>query len=155
MGQPGFKPRLINTKRGAVIVLCLTGYIAALSFREVLSHSQYKSRWLLDFDSLDFYFRVPNWAVVVVNLAFYAGLVWGAVLFYRMAHGKERALVCGWVTSLFLGLIQQVGFASGAITADYLRALAMFVALLASVDILFRMPASGYPRFDNQTSQNT
>src|SRR5580765_1395692 len=108
MGQPGFKPRLIHTKRGAVIVLCLTGYVAALSFREVLSRSQHKSRWLLDFYFLDFYFRVPNWAVVVVNLAFYAGLAWVAVSFYRMARGKERALVCGWVTSLFLGLIQRL-----------------------------------------------
>src|SRR5260370_36284464 len=42
MVQQELKPRLIHTKRGAVIALCSTGYVAALSFREVLLQTQHK-----------------------------------------------------------------------------------------------------------------
>ena len=78
MGQPEFKPRLIHSKRGALIALCFTGYIAALSFRDVLSHSQRKRQLLLDLDWLVyFHIALPAWAAVGVNLGFYAYLFWG------------------------------------------------------------------------------
>lgn len=69
--------------------------------------------------------------------------------------GQERVLVGGWITSFFLGQIQNVVSASAAAALDDVQALAMLVAFLAAVDTLLRMPASGYPRADNQTSRNT
>jgi hypothetical protein len=150
MGQPEFKPRLIHNKRGAVIALCLTGFVAALSFRDVLSHPQRKSHWLIDL-----HFMLPTWALAAVNLGFYAYLLWLGVVFYRIAQGQERVLVIGWFTVVFLGQIQGLVSVSTAATVDYIKAMGMVVAFLAAVDILLKMPASGYPRVDNQTSRST
>src|SRR5216683_2810578 len=156
MGQPEFKPRLIHTKRGAVFALCWTGYSATLSVRDVLWHSQRQHHWLLDFDWLVlWHISPPAWIVAGVNLTFYAGLLWGGVLLYRIAQGKERVLVVGWAAVIFLGLIQFLVSASAAAAIDPVRAIMAGVAFLAAVDILSKMPASGYPRVDNQTSRNT
>ena len=156
MGQPEFKPRLIHTKRGAVFALCCTGYVATLSVRDVLWHSHRQHHWLLDFDWLVlWHISLPAWVVAGVNLAFYAGLLWGGVLLYRIAQGKERVLVVGWAAVIFLGLIQFLISASAATAIDPLIAFMAAAALLAAVDIFLKMPASGYPRVDNQTSRNT
>jgi len=149
MEQSELNHRLIRTKYGAVFALCSTGYIAALISRDVLSHSQHKSHWLVDL-----HFILPTWAEVGVNLVFYAYLVWGSAVFYRVAQGKERVLVGGWITSFWLGTIQNFVSGSAATAIDYVKALAMLVALLAAVDILLRMPASGYARLDDQTSRS-
>jgi hypothetical protein len=77
------------------------------------------------------------------------------VLLYRIAQGKERVLVVGWAAVIFLGLIQFLISASAAIAIDYVEAVVTVAAFLAAVDILLRMPASGYPRLNNQTSRNT
>jgi hypothetical protein len=107
MGQPEFKPRLIHSKRGAVFVLCRTGYLATLSVRDVLWHSQRQHHWLLDFDWLVlWHISLPAWIVAGVNLGFYACLFWGGVVLYRIAQGKERVLVVGGFAVIFLGLIQ-------------------------------------------------
>jgi hypothetical protein len=156
MGQPESKPRLIHNKRGAVIALCFTGYIAALSFRDVFSHSQRKHHWLLDLDWFVYlHATLPAWAVAAVNLGFYACLFWGGVVLYRIAQGKERLLVVGGFAVIFLGLIQILVSASAATAIDYVKAIVTVVAFLAAADILLRMPASGYPRVDNQTFRNT
>jgi hypothetical protein len=156
MERPEFKPRLIHKKRGAVIALCLTGYVAALSVRDVLWHSQRQHHWLLDFDWLVlWHISPPAWIVAGINLAFYAGLLWGGVLLYRIAQGKERVLVVAWAALIFLGLIQFLVSASAATAIDPVRAIMAGAAFLAAVDIFLRMPASGYPRLDNQTSPNT
>ena len=156
MGQPESKPRLIHTKRGAVIALCFTGYVAALSVWNVLWHSQHQHHWLLGFDWLGlWHISLPAWTVTGVNLAFYAGLLWGGVVLYRIAQGKERLLVVGWAAVIFLGLIQFLISASAALPIDYVEAVVAVAAFLAAVDILLRMPASGYPRLNNQTSRNT
>ena len=150
MGQSEIKPRLIHTRRGAVIALCLTGYVAALSFRDVLSPAQYKFPWLIDLR-----FMLPTWAVAGVNLGFCAYLVWIGVAFCRFAQGKECILVAAWLTCGFLGLIKHLVTASAAAVIDYVQATGMLVAFFAAVDIFLRMPASGYPRPDNHTSRNT
>jgi hypothetical protein len=156
MGRPEFKPRLIHTKRGAVFALCCTGSIATLSVRDVLWHSQRQHHWLLDFDWVVlWHISLPAWIVAGVNLAFYVGLLWGGVLLYRIALGKERVLVVGWAAVIFLGLIQFLISASAATAIDPLKAFMAAAAFLAAVDILIKMPASGYPRVDNQTSRNT
>lgn len=150
MGQSELDHRLIHTKYGAVFALCSTGYIAALVFRDVLSHSQHKSHWLVDL-----HFILPTWTEVAVNLVFYAYLVWCSGVFYRVARGKERVLVGGLITNFFLGTIQNLVSGSAATAIGHVKALAMLLALLAAVDILLRMPARGYARLDNQTSRNT
>ncbi len=156
MGQPELKPRLIHTKRGAVIALFITGYAMALSFRDVLTHFQRQYHWLLDLDWLVYWhISLPAWVVAGVNLAFYAGLLWGGTLLYRIAQGKERVLVVGWAAVIFLGLIQILVSAPAAAAIDYVQAFVMLVAFVTAVDILLRMPASGFPRVDNQTSRNT
>ena len=156
MGQPEFKPRLIHSKRGAVFVLCRTGYLATLSVRDVLWHSQRQHHWLLDFDWLVlWHISLPAWIVAGVNLGFYACLFWGGVVLYRIAQGKERVLVVGGFAVIFLGLIQILVSALADHAIDYVKAIATLVAFLAAVDIFFRMPASGYPRVDNQTFRNT
>jgi hypothetical protein len=155
MGPPEFEPRLIHTKRGAVFALCGTGYFATLSVRDVLWHSQRQHHWLLDFDWLVlWHISLPAWIVAGVNLAFYAGLLWGGVLLYRIAQGEERVLVVGWAAVIFLGLIQFLISASAATAIDPLKAFMAAAALLAAVDIFLKTPASGYPRVDNHTSRN-
>jgi len=156
MRQPEFKPRLIHTKRGAVFALCCTGYVATLSVRDVLWHSHRQHHWLLDFDWLVlWHISLPAWVVAGVNLAFYAGLLWGAVLLYRVAQGKERVLVVGWAAVIFLGLIQFLISASASSAIDPLIAFIAASAFFVAVDIFLKMPAGGYPRVDNQTSRNT
>lgn len=146
MGQPEFKPRLIHTKRGAVIALCLTGYAATLSVRDVLWHPQRRYHWLLDLDWLVYWhISLPAWVVAGVNLAFYAGLLWGGVLLYRIAQGKERVLVVGWTAAIFLGLIQILIPKSAAVAIDPLKVIMAAAAFLAAIDIFLKMPASGYP----------
>jgi hypothetical protein len=150
MGQPESKPRLIRTKRGAVIALCLTGYVAALSFRNVLLQSHHRPPFLIDS-----HFLLPAWAETGISLAFYACLIWGgSAVFHRLAPREERVLVGGWMASFFLSLIKFLVSAPTYAALDYLKAFAMLIALLAAVGILFRMPASGYPRLDDQTSRN-
>lgn len=146
MGQPISKRGLIHNKRDAVIALCLTGYVAALSFRNVLSHSPRKHPWLLDLDWLAYlHFALPAWAVAGVNLVFYAGLFWGGALLYRIAQGRERVLVVGWFASIFLGLIQILVSAPAATAIDYAKIIVTLVAFLATADIFLRMPASVSP----------
>src|SRR6266851_3155414 len=156
MGQPEFKPRLIHTKRGAVFALCFTGYGAALSVRDELWHPQRQHHWLLDLDWLVYlHISLPAWVVAGINLAFYASLLWGGVLLYRIAQGKERVLVVGWAAVIFLGLIQFLISGSAATAIDPLKAFMAAAAFLATVDIFLKMPASGYSRLDNQTSRNS
>src|SRR5579859_1441132 len=163
MGQPEFRPRLIHTRRGAVIALCVTGYLAALSVREVLWHTQRQHHWLLDLDQLVYnlhrlgywHLSLPAYIVAGVNLAFYASLLWGGVLLYRIAQGKERVLVVAWTAVIFLGLIQFLVSAAAAAAIDPVRVIMAGAAFLAAVDIFSKMPAGGYPRVDDQTSRNT
>ena len=44
--------KLIHNKRGPLVAMCVTGYVAGLSFLNVLAHSQREHHWLLDLDWL-------------------------------------------------------------------------------------------------------
>ena len=146
MGQPESKPRLIHTKRGAVLALCFTGYIAALSVRGVLWHSQRQHRWLLDLDWLVYWhISLPAWVVAGINLAFYAGLFWCGALLYRIAQGRERVMVVGGAAVIFLGLIQFLSSESASELGP-VKALIAAAAFFAAVEIYLKMPAGGYPR---------
>jgi hypothetical protein len=162
MEQAESKPRLINTRRGAVFALCFTAYVAAMSVRDVVWQPHYPRHWLLDLDQLVHYtdqlwhwhFSLPVWVVVGANLALYAALLWGGVLLYRAAQGKERALIAGWIAGFFVGLVQLLVAPPAASALEPVRALMMAAALVAALDIFLKMPAGGYSRVDNQTSQN-
>ncbi len=163
MGQQQFRPRLIHGKRGAVVAVCVTGYLAALSVRDVLWHSQRRHHWILDLDQIVYdlhrlgywHISLPAWLVAGANLGFYAALLWGGVVLYRIAQGKERVLVVAWAALIFLGLIQFLVSASVATAIDPVRAIMAGAAFLAALDIFLKMPASGHTRVDNQTSRNT
>jgi len=118
-----------------MVALCLTGFVTALSFRRVISHSQFKSYWLFDLR-----FILPTWAAAAVNLGFYAYLLWLGVMFYRMAQGEERLLVAGWFVGIFFGPVQILVPMSRA-AIEYLQAVGMATAFLAAVYILFKVSA--------------
>jgi hypothetical protein len=127
----------------------------ALSVRDVFWHSEGQQHWLLDLDWLVYWhIALPVWAVAAVNLAFHAGLLWGCVLFYRVAQGKERVLVIGWTAIVSVGLIQFLISASAATEIEPVKAILAVAAFLAALDIFKTMAATGYPRVDGRTSQN-
>jgi hypothetical protein len=76
-------------------------------------------------------------------------------MLYRIAQGKERVLVVAWTAVIFLGLIQFLVSASAAAAIDPVRVIMAGAAFLAAVDIFSKIPASGYPQVDEQTSRNT
>ena len=133
MEQSENKPRLIESTRAAIIALCLTGFVAALSFRALVRHTHYKSYWLLDLRGI-----LPAPAAAVVNVGFYAYVLWLAVVFYRSAQGKEKVLVAGWIGAMFLGWIRNLVSAPIAATLDWVKAACMSIAFLAAVRILLR-----------------
>lgn len=140
-------PRLIHTKRGAVFALCCTGYIATLSVRDLFWHPQHNHHWLLDLDWLAYWhISLPAWVTPGVNLAFYAGLLSGVVLLYRLARGQERVLVVSGTTVIFLGLIEFLISSSAAGAIGFLKAVMGAAAFLAATDIFLKMPANGYPK---------
>jgi hypothetical protein len=140
MEQSENKPRLIESTRAAIIALCLTGFVAALSFRELVRHAHYKSYWLLDLRGI-----LPAPAAAVVNVGFYAYVLWLAVVFYRSAQGKERVLVAGWIGAIFLGWIRNLVSMPIAATLDWAKAAFMLMTFLAAVDILLKSFASSGP----------
>jgi hypothetical protein len=146
MEQSENKPRLLESRRGAVVALCLTGFVAALSFRELLSHAQHKSYWLLDLRGI-----LPAPAAAVVNVGFYAYVLWLAAVFYRSAQGKERVLVAGWIGAIFLGWIRNLVSMPVAATLDWVEAFCMLMAFLAAVDILLRTFAGNGSRAHRNT----
>ncbi|MGA8365898.1 MAG: hypothetical protein ACLQMT_03615 [Candidatus Acidiferrales bacterium] len=131
MGRQEYKLGLIHSRLGAVIALCLTGYVAALSFRAVFSHHRPEFHWLILKKPLDF--GLPTWALAAINLAFYAYLIWVGVLIYRMAQGKERILVAGWLVG-FLWPIEYLSMSAAAVIRC-VDAAGMLVALVAAVYI--------------------
>jgi hypothetical protein len=157
MEQPKCKPGLIHNRRDAVIALCLTGFVAALTvwgavsrfFQGVVYRSQHGLPWVLDLR-----FMLPTRAAVAVNVGFYAYLLYLGVGFYRMAQGKERILVAGWFFGIFLGPLQVLASVSAA-AIDYLQTAGMLVAFVAAVYILVEVSAGANARLDDQPSQRS
>jgi hypothetical protein len=150
MEPSGNKVRLIGSTRAAVVALCLTGIVAALSFRELVSHAQDRSYWLLDLRGI-----MPASAAALVNLGFYAYLLWLGVVFYRSAQGKERILVAGWFCAVVLGWIRNLVSMPIAAALGWVIAACMSMAFLAAVDILLRTLAgngSGATRISDSRS---
>jgi hypothetical protein len=134
MDQGRDKAHLVENMRDAVVAFCLTGIVAALSFRDVLRHTQHRSYWLLDLRSI-----LPASAAAVVNLGFYAYLLWLGIMFYRSARRAERVVVAGWFASLFLGWIQNLVSMSAVAAINWVKAACMLTALLAALDIVVKI----------------
>jgi hypothetical protein len=126
------KDGLIRTRRAAIIALCITGYIAALSFWSLLAGSQHETFWLAGPGLL------PSRTIVPVNLAFYAVLLWPIAAVCRNAPAIERLVLVGFFTGFFLEPIQNLVSASAATTIQYVNAFGMMVAFLAAVCILIQ-----------------
>jgi hypothetical protein len=144
MEQSENKPRLIESTPAAIVALCLTGFVAALSFRELVRHAQYKSYWLLDLRGI-----LPAPVAAVVNVGFYAYVLWLAVVFYRSAQGKERVLVAGWIAAVFLGWIRNLASMPLLATLDWVKAACMLITFLAAADILLKAFADRPVRRDH------
>jgi hypothetical protein len=88
---------LIRNRSIGAVALLLTGFVAVLSFRDVLSHTPHRSDWLI---SLSFLPLKWMWAA---NIVFYAYLIWLCFSFFRVARNNERVLVAGWAVGIVLG----------------------------------------------------
>jgi hypothetical protein len=125
------KASLLENTRDAVVALCLTGIVAAMSFRDLLRHIEHKSYWLFDMRWI-----LPTWAAVVANVGFYAYLLWLGIISYRTARSKERLVVAGWFVSMVLGWIKNLVSISAVVAIKWVQAACMLMALLAAVDIV-------------------
>jgi hypothetical protein len=150
------KTGLIYSPRVAVVVLCLTGFVAAWtvygaisrSLRVAVHNSQHNFPWVLDLRSI-----LPAWAAVALNLGIYAYLLWLGVMFYRYARGKERIVVAGWFAGIFLGPIQ-ILLPASATAVDDLQAVGMIAAFLAAIYIVRDVSAKSNLRLDDPASRN-
>lgn len=124
-------PRLIGSRFTAGVGVVLTGYVAALTLRAAFWQSPHHFHWLLSVDTF-----LPARAALVVNVVFYAWLVWQCVVFPQALRGKERVLAIGWALSLLLRLIQGLVSASLAAFIQYVRAASIMVAFFAAMAIL-------------------
>ena len=116
-----------------MVAVVLTGFLAALSFRDAFLRPVQHAQWLLPLA-----FMLPNWAGRAVNIAFYGYLLWAGVLFFRFAQGKERIVVVAWFLIIMLYPVEIFGSHRAAVAIKYVEAAAMAVAFFAALDILLR-----------------
>jgi hypothetical protein len=141
MEQRASRTRFIHNRRDALVALSLAGLFMAISVRDVIVHPQRKFQWpILLGKPLDF--GLPTSAVTAVNLAFYAYLLFGVILFYRQARGTERVLVAGWVSGLFFGPIRNLISVQATAAISYMELIGNVVALVAALYIYLSIPAS-------------
>jgi hypothetical protein len=76
-------------------------------------------------------------------------LLWLCVVFFRIAQGKERVLVAGWVPAILLSPVQSLVSISTAADIQYFKAASIGVAFVAAVLILLEGPARGDAQSDN------
>lgn len=125
---------LIPNKIAAVAAFILTGFVATLSFRDAFFRSPRPSHALLLRDFLG----LPQWVLLAINVAFYGYLVWVCILFFRIAQGRERAIVAGWSLGIVLFPAKYFLSTSTAAAIRYVDCAAMVVALLAALTTLLR-----------------
>jgi hypothetical protein len=134
-----YKPPLIHTKRGAITVSVLTGFLFAMSIRALFLYARHggQPQFQLPFTSE----VLPSWAIVAVNLALYAYLLWLGVVFYRIARNGERVVVAGWAADFLLGPTKIIFSPAGALAIRYVQTAAMATAFMATL-FLLRKPYS-------------
>ena len=124
---------LIISRRIAVIAIALNGFTAVATFRNVFLHFPrvHHFRSLLQVNSL-----LPAWALLPVNIVFYALLVWLCIGLFRGAHGRERVMLAGWLPAILLGPFTGISIpATDAI--HFFEVVGITVALVESV-LIFR-----------------
>ena len=136
MDQQKEKPLLINSRLIAAIGVILTGYVAALTFRAVFRRSAHHFHWILPLSHV-----LPPWAVLTVNVAFYAYMIFLFIAVPWSLRGKERILVLGWLPGVLLSPIQGMVSVSLASAIQYVKAASIAIAFLAAVAILAEGPA--------------
>jgi len=129
---------LIGNRRNAAIALCVTGFVAAQSFRGAFSHAPHNPHWLLSLEPIS----LPIWILAVVNVAFYLSLLWGLAMFYRNAQREERVVVAGWFGVLLLIPLQHLASTRGAAAIQWVKGAGMIVAFMAAAYILLKSPAN-------------
>jgi hypothetical protein len=139
---------LIRSRRNAAIALCLTGFIAAQSFRAAFSHAPRNAHWLFPLD----FISLPIWVIAVVNVAFYLYLVWVVAMFYRIAQRGERVVVAGWFGVILLIPLQHLVSTPAAAAIKWVKAAGMAVASIAAAYILMKspVPAEGVTKMAKQ-----
>ena len=124
---------VLTTRRRSAVALVLTGYVFALTVRELLHPGHSKSGWLLDSGVLH------GWYLVALNAFFYGCFCWAAFEWIRNTSGTERAFMAGWsavfVLSPLKGLGPQWSIAISFIeltglALSFLAALALFLTAL-------------------------
>lgn len=142
------QPGLIRNRRDAAIAVCLTGFVAAQSFRAAFSRAPRNPQWLLPLD----FISLPIWVVAVVNIAFYSYLVWVVAMFYRTAQREERVVVAGWFGVILLIPLQHLVSTPAAATIQFVKAAGMAVAFIAGAYILVKspVPAEGITKMAKQ-----
>jgi hypothetical protein len=143
MEKENDRPGFIRTRRAAIVSAALTGFVAAVTFRNVFFFPPHhrRSHWFLDAG-----FILPKWALLPLNFAFYAYLIWLCIVFFRAAQGRERTLVVGWCPGILLDPLSAL-FPSVAETVQFFDAVGITVAFIASVLIVREFPG----RFDKQS----
>jgi hypothetical protein len=132
------KPRLIGDRFTAAIGVVLTSFVAVQTLRAVFWQSPHHFHWLLPLDAL-----LPARAVLAVNVALYAWLLWLCIVFPRALQGKERVLVAGWVPGVLLSPIQGMVSAPLAAAIQHVKAASIMVAFFAAAAILLEGPLTG------------
>jgi hypothetical protein len=145
MSQPVHTLGLIDTKRAAIVVSCLTGFLMLINLRHGIAHPNKGSYWI--FDTRWF---LPVRAAMMLNLILYMYLLWIGIALYRAAQGKERLIVIGWFVPIFLGPIQYL-FSISPDVIGYMDFFAILTAFFAAASILVKLYVA--PQFDNQNSQ--
>ncbi len=151
MADAGHAYGIIPSRRIAVVTIALTGFTAATTFRNVFlpSPRDHHFHWLLQVDSL-----LPGWAMLPVNVVFYALLVSICIGLFRAARGRERILVVGWLPGILLGHFKNALSASATDVINFFEVVGITVALVESVLILreYLPPRDSDP---SGTSSNT
>jgi hypothetical protein len=134
-----YKPPLIHTRRGAITVLCFTGFLFAISIRvlflDIWHGGRPQFQWPLTFEFL------PSWAVITTNIALYAYILWLGIVLYRIARGGERIVVAGWFADVLLGPVKILVSPAGVLAIRYVQTAAMAAAFFTAL-FLVRKPYS-------------
>jgi hypothetical protein len=119
----------------------LTGYTAALALRSSFWEYPHHVHWI--FDNL-----LPPRAVLVVNVALYACMLYLCIALPLTLLGKERVLVVAWVPGVLLSPIQAMVSAPLAAAIQYVKAISIIVAFVTALVILLEGPANANARSD-------
>lgn len=112
------------------MALGLTAFVFTMAIRGVLHPGHSQSRWLVPMDV--FYHGGP---LVAVNVFFYGWICWIGFWCIRRSAGRERVLVVGWLTGIFLWPIRMLR-PEWAIALKHISVFGLGVALLAALALL-------------------